>query len=223
MTRSAFECSSRRPTAAAMSRALCPDRPWSDPADVERKIGPRTKAIIPIDQIGLPCEIDAVQGIAARHGISPRYVRKLFEEDGSSFSAFVLCERVAKAHRMLIDRRYAHLNIAQIANAVSVRAGELPFERFDVVAFARIPLKRYETPRKLFRDGTITPIVGCASRDRSSLYIGSHLAPRLGAAGLDVAQSAGKGGFKAGDAQKFQRGRVEFAALDEREKFRRRS
>ena len=54
--------------------------------------------------------------IAARHGISPRYVRKLFEEDGSSFSAFVLGERVAKAHRMLIDRRYAHLNIAQIAH-----------------------------------------------------------------------------------------------------------
>jgi AraC-like DNA-binding protein len=54
--------------------------------------------------------------IAARHGISPRYVRKLFEEDGSSFSVFVLGERVAKAHRMLIDRRYAHLNIAQIAH-----------------------------------------------------------------------------------------------------------
>jgi AraC-like DNA-binding protein len=54
--------------------------------------------------------------IATRQGISPRYVRKLFEEDGSSFSAFVLGERVAKAHRMLIDRRYAHLNIAQIAH-----------------------------------------------------------------------------------------------------------
>jgi AraC-like DNA-binding protein len=54
--------------------------------------------------------------IAARHGISPRYVRKLFEEDGSSFSAFVLGERVVKAHRMLIDRRYSHLNIAQIAH-----------------------------------------------------------------------------------------------------------
>ena len=54
--------------------------------------------------------------IAARHGISPRYVRKLFEQAGSSFSAFVLTERVVKAHRMLIDRRYAHLNIAQIAH-----------------------------------------------------------------------------------------------------------
>src|SRR6266702_1926860 len=54
--------------------------------------------------------------IAARHGISPRYVRKLFEEDGSSFSAFVLAERVARAHRMLIDRRSAHLNMPQIAH-----------------------------------------------------------------------------------------------------------
>ena len=54
--------------------------------------------------------------MAARHGISPRYVRKLFEQAGSSFSAFVLTERVVKAHRMLIDRRYAHLNIAQIAH-----------------------------------------------------------------------------------------------------------
>jgi AraC-like DNA-binding protein len=54
--------------------------------------------------------------IAARHGISPRYVRKLFEQAGSSFSTFVLTERVVKARRMLIDRRYAHLNIAQIAH-----------------------------------------------------------------------------------------------------------
>jgi AraC-like DNA-binding protein len=54
--------------------------------------------------------------IAARHGISPRYVRKLFEQDGSSFSSFVLAERLAKAERMLADPRYAHLNIAQIAH-----------------------------------------------------------------------------------------------------------
>ena len=54
--------------------------------------------------------------IALRHGISPRYVRKLFEQSGSSFSAFVLIERLAKAQRMLIDRRCGHLNIAQIAH-----------------------------------------------------------------------------------------------------------
>lgn len=52
--------------------------------------------------------------IAARHGISPRYVRKLFEQDGSSFSSFVLTERLEKAHRMLIDWRCNGMSIAQI-------------------------------------------------------------------------------------------------------------
>jgi AraC-like DNA-binding protein len=58
----------------------------------------------------------STEQIAARHGISARYVRKLFEEDGSSFSDFVVTERVMKAHRMLTDRRRGHLNITQIAH-----------------------------------------------------------------------------------------------------------
>jgi len=41
-----------------------------DPADVARKITERTRAILPVDQIGLPCDIDAINEIAARHGIS---------------------------------------------------------------------------------------------------------------------------------------------------------
>jgi len=41
-----------------------------DPADVARKITQRTRAILPVDQIGLPCDIDAINEIAARHGIS---------------------------------------------------------------------------------------------------------------------------------------------------------
>jgi perosamine synthetase len=40
-----------------------------DPADVARKITQRTRAILPVDQIGLPCDIDSINGIAARHGI----------------------------------------------------------------------------------------------------------------------------------------------------------
>ncbi|WP_167561322.1 helix-turn-helix domain-containing protein [Bradyrhizobium sp. AS23.2] len=58
----------------------------------------------------------STEAIAIRHGISPRYVRKLFEQDGSSFSAFVVAERLAKAHRMLVDQSFGHLNIAQIAH-----------------------------------------------------------------------------------------------------------
>ena len=58
----------------------------------------------------------SAEGLAAHHGISTRYLRKLFEEDGSSFSAFVLAERLFRARRMLADRRHAHLNIAQVAH-----------------------------------------------------------------------------------------------------------
>jgi perosamine synthetase len=40
-----------------------------DPSDIERRITKRTKAIMPIDQIGLACDIDAINDIAKRHGI----------------------------------------------------------------------------------------------------------------------------------------------------------
>jgi len=40
-----------------------------DPADIERKITARTRAIMPVDQLGLPCDIDAVNDIARRHGL----------------------------------------------------------------------------------------------------------------------------------------------------------
>jgi perosamine synthetase len=40
-----------------------------DPADVARKITPRTRALMPVDQIGLPCDIDAINALAVRHGL----------------------------------------------------------------------------------------------------------------------------------------------------------
>jgi AraC-like DNA-binding protein len=55
--------------------------------------------------------------LAVRHGISSRYIRKLFEEDGASFTVFILTERLARVRRMLQDRRYAHLTIAQLAHS----------------------------------------------------------------------------------------------------------
>src|SRR3990170_2280127 len=40
-----------------------------DPADVEKRITKKTRAIMPVDQIGLACDIDAVNDIARRHGL----------------------------------------------------------------------------------------------------------------------------------------------------------
>jgi perosamine synthetase len=40
-----------------------------DPNDIEKRITKKTKAIMPIDQIGLACDIDSVNDIARKHGI----------------------------------------------------------------------------------------------------------------------------------------------------------
>lgn len=40
-----------------------------DPADVERRITPRTKAIMPVHMLGNPCDMDGIMGVARRHGL----------------------------------------------------------------------------------------------------------------------------------------------------------
>jgi dTDP-4-amino-4,6-dideoxygalactose transaminase len=41
----------------------------ADPADIEKRITKKTKAIMPVDQIGLACDITPINEIAQRHGI----------------------------------------------------------------------------------------------------------------------------------------------------------
>ena len=41
-----------------------------DPVSVEALIGPRTKAILPVHLFGLPADMDALSGIAQRHGLA---------------------------------------------------------------------------------------------------------------------------------------------------------
>ena len=40
-----------------------------DPADFERRIGPRTKAVIPVHMGGRPANMDAILAVARRHGL----------------------------------------------------------------------------------------------------------------------------------------------------------
>ena len=40
-----------------------------DPDDVERRITPRTKAIVPIHMLGNPADMDAIRQVAERHGL----------------------------------------------------------------------------------------------------------------------------------------------------------
>ena len=56
-----------------------------------------------------------VAAVASRQRISESYVRKLFESEGSSFSEWVLGERLIRAHRMLTDPRFAGRSITSVA------------------------------------------------------------------------------------------------------------
>ena len=53
--------------------------------------------------------------VALRQRVTSRYIRKLFEAEGTTFSKFVLCHRLMHAHRMLSDPLLAGMNISAIA------------------------------------------------------------------------------------------------------------
>jgi AraC-like DNA-binding protein len=57
----------------------------------------------------------SVAEIARRHRVTPRYIHKLFENEGLTFSAFVLGQRLSRAHRLLSDPRFADRNISSVA------------------------------------------------------------------------------------------------------------
>ncbi len=58
-----------------------------------------------------------VTAVALRHRVTPRYIHMLFETEGTTFSQFVLAERLAFAHRLLLDSRHSDQSIAAIAYA----------------------------------------------------------------------------------------------------------
>jgi AraC-like DNA-binding protein len=59
----------------------------------------------------------AITAVAQRHGVSPRYVGMLFDDSGTTFSTYVLDQRLARARSMLADPRHARLTIGAIATA----------------------------------------------------------------------------------------------------------
>jgi AraC-like DNA-binding protein len=57
----------------------------------------------------------SIAAVAARQRVTPRYVQMLFETEGTTFSQYVLTQRLVRAHRMLTGRCYADLSITAIA------------------------------------------------------------------------------------------------------------
>jgi AraC-like DNA-binding protein len=57
----------------------------------------------------------SLTAIAARHRITPRYVQALFADEGTTFSQFLLEERLARVHRMLRHPRKMARSTSDIA------------------------------------------------------------------------------------------------------------
>ena len=57
----------------------------------------------------------SVSKMAIHHRVTPRYIHKLFEYEGLTFSSFVLGQRLSHAHRILSDPHLADRNISSVA------------------------------------------------------------------------------------------------------------
>jgi AraC-like DNA-binding protein len=80
----------------------------------------------------------SLAGLAARHRVTPRHVQMLFESDGTTFSRFLLDQRLTRAHRMFRNPLLAERTISTIAYEVGFG---------DLSHFNRAFRRRYgETP-----------------------------------------------------------------------------
>ena len=57
----------------------------------------------------------SVHAIAVLHGVSARYVQRIFEESGSTFTQYVTEQRLAAAHKVLRRHVLSHVPISTIA------------------------------------------------------------------------------------------------------------
>jgi AraC-like DNA-binding protein len=57
----------------------------------------------------------SVAAMAAQHRVKPRWIQRLFESEGTTFTEYVLAQRLARAYRLLTDPRHAGVKISSLA------------------------------------------------------------------------------------------------------------
>jgi AraC-like DNA-binding protein len=67
----------------------------------------------------------SIGALALRHGLTPRYIQKLFENDGTTFTEYVIEQRLLEARRLLADPEFADYGIGDIA--LRAGFGDLPY------------------------------------------------------------------------------------------------
>ncbi|MGO8911753.1 MAG: helix-turn-helix transcriptional regulator [Bradyrhizobium sp.] len=67
----------------------------------------------------------SITALALRHAVTPRYIQKLFETEGTTFTGYVIEQRLLEASRMLADPQFADHNIGEVA--LRAGFGDLPY------------------------------------------------------------------------------------------------
>jgi AraC-like DNA-binding protein len=93
----------------------------------------------------------SVNEIAVRHSLSPRYIRMLFEREGTTFTEFIRVERLNRARRILLTPHAQHRSISEIAYSVGFN---------DLSHFNRSFRRRFGCSPGEMRRARISPGVG---------------------------------------------------------------
>ncbi len=109
-----------------------------DPVDFEQRIGPRTKAVMPVHMGGRPCNMDAIMTLAAKHGL------KVLEDS---------CQAVGGSYK---GRR-----LATIGNA-----GAFSFNQFKIIACGEGGVL-LTSERKIFERALYYHDMGCSFREHA--------------------------------------------------------
>ena len=91
----------------------------------------------------------SVTGIALRFNVTPRYIQKLFESEGMTFTEYVLERRLLEANRLLNDSGAAERSIADVAFKVGF--GDLSY--FNRTFRRRFGMTPSDARQQARRDG----------------------------------------------------------------------
>lgn len=89
----------------------------------------------------------SIGALALRHGVTTRYIQKLFERDGATFTEYVIERRLLTTCQMLADPQFADHSIGEVASKAGF--GDLPyFTRSFRRRFGKTPSDAREQARR---------------------------------------------------------------------------
>jgi dTDP-4-amino-4,6-dideoxygalactose transaminase len=109
-----------------------------NPAELEQKINSRTRAIIPVDMAGLPCDLDAIHAIAARHGVP------VIEDAAHALGAAYKGAPVGTRSEFTCFSFYAIKNITTMEGGIITTSDESVARHLRLLAFHGIPVTPWE-------------------------------------------------------------------------------